>query len=223
MTLTFITEIDLRAKLSYRDGVSAVIEAFEALSDDKVIMPPIQQLAFPEKNGSTCVKSAGINGSLHFTVKIASGFCDNMKKTNGEIANGSGIMVVFSAEYGAPVAIIQDNGWLTDLRTAAAGALVAKLCSRWQQSRGGKVAILGTGVQARMQLEAISEVVNIGEANIWGRTGANRDKLVDSFNESDHDFEVTSAESVTDCVRNADIIVCTTASIRGTAGIPASV
>jgi len=121
-------------------------------------------------------------------------------------------MVVFSQEYGFPVAIVQDNGWLTDLRTAAAGALAAKSCLPANKN-GLKAAILGTGIQARMQLEAISEVASIESVSVWGRTVANRDKLVHAFKESDLNIPLfQSADSVDDCVRDADLIICTTAS-----------
>jgi len=93
MPLITLVESELRAKLTYSDGLTAATTAFTAISNGDVIMPPIQQLAFPHVNGSTCVKSAGIMGSQHFTVKMASGFYDNMKKTGGEIPNGRFVTV----------------------------------------------------------------------------------------------------------------------------------
>lgn len=211
MTLPTLEEPTLRGKLTYADGIDAVTRAFTAMANENVVMPPIQQLLFPDRNGSTCVKSAGITGMKHFTVKMASGFYDNASKTDNKIPNGSGIMVVFDAEYGFPAAIIQDNGWLTDLRTAGAGALAAQLCVR--KNKRCKVAILGTGLQARMQLEAIATVMDVSGASFWGRTVANRDKLVDAMNsDGGLDFDLSKADSVGACVEGADIIICTTAS-----------
>jgi ornithine cyclodeaminase len=93
------------------------------------------------------VKAAHVRGQPSFGVKIASGF---YKNAEDGIPTGSGLMLVFSAVTGAPEALLLDNGWLTDLRTAAAGALSAKLFARGD--RPLRVAILGSGVQARLSV-----------------------------------------------------------------------
>ena len=207
--LPTLTEDVLRANLTNSDALAAVTTAFEAISSGDVVMPPIMQLGFEEANGSTCVKSAAVKGANHFCVKIASGFYDNLKDHG--ISNGSGIMLLFSSQTGHPCSVIEDNGWLTDLRTAAAGALAAKLSCKDGDIMS--VAVLGTGIQARMQLDAISEVVKIGGVKIWGRTKSKVDKIVKEVSDSGSCcFSVMAANTAQECIEGCKLIVTTTAS-----------
>src|SRR4029078_8127151 len=129
-------------------------------------MPPILRLDIPEHRGEVDVKTAYVPGIDGFAIKISPGFFDNPKLG---LASVNGLMVLLSSHTGLVEALLLDNGYLTDVRTAAAGAVAARHLSRAEAS---VAAILGAGVQATLQLEALLLVRPITEARIWSRDPA---------------------------------------------------
>lgn len=162
--MTILTEAELRRIVRLDlDAVAAVENAFRALATLPVAMPPILRLDIPEHRGEVDVKTAYVPGIDGFAIKISPGFFDNPKLG---LPSLNGMMVLLSARTGLVEGLLLDNGYLTDVRTAAAGAVAAKHLAR----PGAEVAaILGAGVQARLQLEALMLVRPIREARIWAR------------------------------------------------------
>ncbi len=164
MGIRILTEADLRALVPLDlASVEAVEGGFRALAGGSVVMPPILSMEIADFNGEVDVKTAYVPGLDSFAIKISPGFFDNPKLG---LPSTSGLMVLFSARTGQVEALLLDNGYLTDVRTAAAGAVAARWLAR-EDARSA--AILGTGVQARMQLRALTLVRPIESATIWGR------------------------------------------------------
>ncbi|HEY9348539.1 MAG TPA: ornithine cyclodeaminase family protein, partial [Inquilinus sp.] len=162
--MTIVTEAELRRAVPLdRDAVACVEQAFLALATKNVAMPPILRLDIPEHRGEVDVKTAYVPGLDGFAIKISPGFFDNPKLG---LPSTNGLMVLFSAKTGLVDAVFLDNGYLTDVRTAAAGAVAAQHLSR-PDSR--VAAVFGAGVQARLQLKALTLVRPIVEARIWAR------------------------------------------------------
>lgn len=159
-----LTETDLRGLVTLGLPVIDVVErAFAALASGKVVMPPILSMAIPEVNGEVDVKTAYIPGFDGFAIKVSPGFFDNPKLG---LPSLNGLMILFSARTGLVEALLLDNGYLTDVRTAAAGAVAARhLAPRIVTTAG----VLGTGVQARLQIQAAHLVRPFGKALVWGR------------------------------------------------------
>lgn len=130
-------------------------------------MPPVQAFTFNEANGDCCIKAAYIQGSKTFTVKVSTGFYDNPGKG---LESNDGLMLVLSAITGRPLALLQDQGWLTGIRTALAGRIAARLLA---PSKVRAIGILGTGTQARLQLEQLGAVTSCRQVIVWGRGAAN--------------------------------------------------
>jgi len=143
--------------------IDIVEDAFRALASGRVIMPPILSMEMPEVNGEVDVKTAFIPGFEGFAIKISPGFFDNPKLG---LPSLNGLMVVFSAKTGLVDAVLLDNGYLTDLRTAAAGAVAARHLAPAEIATAG---VLGTGVQARLQMQAAHLVRPYARALVWGR------------------------------------------------------
>jgi ornithine cyclodeaminase len=122
---------------------------FTALASGKATVPPIMMLPVPEKNGEVDIKSAFIKGLPSMAIKIASGFFQN---PDIGLPSQSGQMLVVSAETGFLEAVLLDNGYLTQVRTAAAGAIAAKYLA---PDGVETVGVFGCGVQARYQMEAL--------------------------------------------------------------------
>ncbi len=204
--INILTESELKAAISLdATAVQCIEDAFRTLADGKVVMPPILSMAIHEHNGEVDVKTAYVPGVESFAVKISPGFFDNPKLG---LPSTSGMMNLFSARTGTLEAVLLDNGYLTDVRTAAAGAVAAKHLSRKNSS---VATIFGAGTQARLQLQALTLVRPITKAFIWGRdfdrATATAQELTATLGievNATHDAEMASAA--------ADVIVTTTPS-----------
>ena len=163
-------------------------------------------LAFPAAAGECHVKAAHVEGDEVFTVKLATGFYDNPKRG---LPSSNGFMAVVSAATGEPRAILQDDGALTDLRTALAGVIATRLGGR----RGARtLGIVGSGVQARLQAEFIYELLGYDSLVLWARAREKAAALADTLRVSLPDLEISTAPTPADLCARADTIVTATAS-----------
>jgi len=159
-----VTEAELRRAVPLDLAAVDVTErAFAALHGGGVVMPPVLSMALPAVNGEVDVKTAWIPGFDGFAIKVSPGFFDNPKRG---LPSLNGLMILFSATTGLVEAVFLDNGYLTDVRTAAAGAVVARHMAPATVTTAG---VLGTGVQARLQLQAAHLVRPFRRALVWGR------------------------------------------------------
>jgi ectoine utilization protein EutC len=159
-----LTEAELRKIVNLDLDVLSVVEnAFRRLATGKVIMPPILSMQIPEEHGEVDVKTAYIPGFEGFAIKVSPGFFDNPKLG---LPSLNGLMIVFSARTGLVEALLLDNGYLTDIRTAAAGAVAARYLAPSVVETAG---VLGAGVQARLQIEAAYLVRPFRRVLVWSR------------------------------------------------------
>jgi ornithine cyclodeaminase len=204
--VTILTEKELRKLVPLdADAVSVVEEAFRALAGGAVVMPPILRLDIKEANGEVDVKTAYVPGLESFAIKISPGFFDNPRIG---LPSVNGLMMLLSAKTGLLEAALLDNGYLTDVRTAAAGAVAAKHLSREDSET---TAIFGAGVQARLQLEALLLVRPIRRARIWARDAVKAEATAADL-EKRLGIEVRASADPEKAARSADIIVTTTPS-----------
>ena len=119
-------------------------DALIAHSRGECDTPMPMHLDIPPAAGEVHIKSSYRRGGNYFALKIATTFPGNVPRG---LASGNGMMLLSSAETGAPVALLADDGHLTDVRTAAVAAMVARELGR----RDTAIGILGTGIQARLQ------------------------------------------------------------------------
>ncbi len=120
-------------------------------------------MAIPGGHDEVDVKTAYIPGLDGFAVKVSTGFYGN---ANLGLPSLNGLMTVISAKTGLVEALLLDNGYLTDLRTAAAGAVATRHLAPERVTCAG---VLGTGLQARLQLRAAHLVRPFERALVWGR------------------------------------------------------
>ena len=198
------TEQEIRrcVKLN-RDTIKVVENAFTDLADGKVTTPPIMRIDVPEHEGEVDVKSAYVKGREHFAIKISSGFFKNHLRG---LPSGSGMMTLISAETGVPVAILLGNGYLTDVRTAAAGAVAANHLARENVQTAG---IIGVGSQARYQAQALQYVRQYEKLIIYGRNEDRVKTFVEDM-QSVLRVPVIAAQSPEEVLRDSDVVVTTT-------------
>lgn len=162
--VTILTEKELRAAVRLdHESIAVVEEAFAALGRGDVVMPPILSMELADAHGEVDVKTAYIPGFDGFAIKVSPGFFDNPKLG---LPSLNGLMILFSAKTGLVEAVLLDNGYLTDVRTAAAGAVAAKHLAPENVQTAG---VMGTGVQARLQIEAAHLVRPFERVLVWGR------------------------------------------------------
>lgn len=204
--IKILSEAELRGCVALdHDSVRCVEDCFRALATEAVVMPPILHLEIAEHNGEVDVKTAYVPGFESFAMKMSPGFFDNPKIG---LPSVNGLMVVFSARTGLVEAVLLDNGYLTDVRTAAAGAVAAKWLSR---EDAGRVGIVGAGVQARLQLEALALVREVREAQVWARSPEKAAGFAADM-ETRLGVPVAPAGSLEGLVRMSEIVVTTTPS-----------
>jgi ornithine cyclodeaminase/alanine dehydrogenase-like protein (mu-crystallin family) len=200
-----VPESIIREQVKEPEALSAVERAFRALAEGRVVQPPPIGLDFRDADGEVHVKGAYVLGSPIFAFKVACGFYRNHEKG---LPTGSGLVLVFDAQTGMPLAVLHDNGYLTDLRTAGAGALAARLLA---PPHVRKLAIIGSGIQGRYQLRAIRRVREWHEVAAWSPTAS---RLQSYAREMQAEFgtPVRAASSPREAVTGADLIVTATPS-----------
>ena len=186
------------------DLIPIIEEAFISLSKGKTVMPPIMRIDIEKYHGESDVKAAYVEGLDSFAIKIASGFFDNPKLG---LPSSNGLMVLLDSETGVIKSVLLDEGYLTDTRTAIAGAIAAKYLSNQDASNLG---IIGAGIQARLQLKAILLVRKINKINLWARDKVKVDEFKDSL--KDLNIDINISDSCKDLASSSDIIVTTTPS-----------
>lgn len=162
--IQIVTEAELRATIRLDvDMVDVIERAFAALAGGDVVMPPILSMDLPQVNAEVDVKTAYIPGFDGFAIKVSPGFFDNPALG---LASLNGLMILFSAKTGLVEAVYLDNGYLTDIRTAAAGAVAARHLAPDTIETAG---VIGTGVQARLQMQAAHLVRPFKRVLVHGR------------------------------------------------------
>ena len=112
----------------------------------------------------------------------------------------NGTIVLFDSVTGVPIAAM-DARSITEMRTAAVSAAVTKYA---MPANARVLAILGSGVQARAHVAALSRIMQIGEIRVWSR---NSERAGDFARECGG-----NAMTAEDAVRGADVVVVATSS-----------
>lgn len=199
-----LTEAELRAVVGIDQAALAAVEsAFGWLEEGRVNMPPIMHIAAGER-GDVDVKSAFVEGLPYFAIKIASGFYGNPERG---LPAGSAMMVLLNAETGFCEAVLLDNSFLTDLRTGLAGAVAGKYLA---PSVVETVGVIGTGTQARYQVQCLRLVRTFRKIVVWGRSRPKAERYATDMRAEG--YEVTLAESAEACIKACDVLITVTPS-----------
>jgi ornithine cyclodeaminase len=209
-TVRILRADDVRASLDMMACIEACDRAFASSAAGGAETPGVIHLDVPERSGQIHVKAGHLHGSPFYAVKVASGFPRNAELG---LASSDGMVVVFETETGAPAAFLLDQGYITDLRTGAAGGVAA----RYLALEGVQiVAVIGTGVQPGYQLDALATVrPGFTTVRVWGRDPNHAATCVEDLRARPDlpercSFEV--ATSVEGAVAGADVVITCTAS-----------
>ncbi|HXV62796.1 MAG TPA: ornithine cyclodeaminase family protein [Vicinamibacteria bacterium] len=203
--MRIIGEQDLRKVVREREAFEAVTRAFRALAEERAEQPAPMSFDFPDCAGEVHVKGAAIRGAPIFAVKIASGFYRNPERG---LPTSSGLVLVLSQTTGTPLALLHDNAYLTEMRTAAAGALAVELLTPRNTDR---MAVLGSGAQARYQLRAIARVRTLRSVIVWSPTRAHVERYCAEMRE-ELGIPCSAADDATEAVRDAHLVLTVTSA-----------
>jgi ornithine cyclodeaminase/alanine dehydrogenase-like protein (mu-crystallin family) len=205
MTLPrFVSAAELRAAISFEDLIEPVAESFRQSSlgeaqNGFILMVPTGDAS----EGDAFVKTGVLKGHDVYIVKVAPWFAVNVQ--NGQ--SQGGFVAVFDSHTGHTRAILADEHYLSDIRTAAAGALAARLFARDQV---GTVSVLGTGVQAYLQALAVYHERPFERLLVWGRDEVKAASLAKRIGDRLPNLQCEVAENVETAVRNADVLITAT-------------
>src|SRR5207244_4904977 len=205
MQVRVLLEAEIRELIGPAAAYAAVRDAFVALARGQATLPGVIGFDVPAHQGEVHVKGAYLHGRPFYSIKEAAGFYGNAEKG---LPVGSGLVLVFDATTGFLAAILFDNGYLTELRTGAAGALAADLLAR---RRVGMAAVIGAGSQARFQVEALALVRRPESVAVFSRTPA-RSAAYAREMERRIGVPVAVAPSAQAAVEGSDVVITATPS-----------
>jgi ornithine cyclodeaminase len=204
LSVPVFSEAELRAAISPERAVAVVREAFRADGEKRTHVPSVINLDIASARGEFHIKTAHIEGVPYIGVKVASGFYDNPSKG---LPSGSGLIALFDADTGLPAALLLDNGFLTDIRTGAAGAVAADCLARRDITTVG---VIGSGIQARHQVRCLRTVRAFSRVVAWSPT---RERLEAYCAEmTSEGLEASAAAGIEEVCMTADVLITTTPS-----------
>jgi ornithine cyclodeaminase len=194
-----IGQEEIRRRVSAVQAIAAMRDAVLAQSRGECDTPmPMHLDLSPGGGGEVHIKSSYCRGGRLVALKVAGTF----------VRRPYGSIVLISVETGETVAFFDDGGYLTDLRTAAVSAMVARELGRTDRVLG----ILGTGVQARLQAQLHAEVLPLEQVHVWGRSPERAAACADDIARLLPRVRATVAGSPAEVATNARLIATTTAS-----------
>ena len=200
---TIIKLDKIKSIVEKMDVIAAMEHGFIQYSNGNTVVPPVGELLFEDPPGDVHIKYGYIKKDDFYVIKIASGFHQNPQLG---IASGQGLMLLFNQKTGQLESVLLDEGYLTDIRTAAAGSLAAKY---FAPKNIEAIGIIGTGMQAKLQLLHLQKKKPCKKVWLWGRTSVNAEKLKVELGV---DFEVNIAATPAEVAQNSNLIITTTPS-----------
>ena len=197
-----LTRSEIEALIDFDAAAQAIKAAYVVTSLGKVNLPPVGHITFAQ--GADChIKYGHMAGDANFVIKVATGFPENDAKG---LPSGNGLVLVLSAVTGMVEAMLHDEMMLTDIRTGIGGAIASRALAR----ADSRVAlVVGTGPQARRQIEAHAALMPNLSFQVWGRTSTKVDDLIADL--APH-IGVKRAYDLEDATRSADVVITATGS-----------
>jgi ornithine cyclodeaminase len=202
--ITFLNPSQIEQRLKGLDLVRLMEEAFAAFSRGEAVVPPPGELLFEDPPGEVHIKYGYLKSGDTYVVKIASGFWNNPARG---LSSSDGLLLVFKKDTGELAAVLNDRGRLTDLRTAAAGAVAAKYLA---PEKIETIGVLGTGIQAELQVQLLQAVRPCRRILFWGRNQRRGEAYAQRMR--DKGFLVEAARSPAEVASRCRLIVTATAS-----------
>lgn len=188
--MVFFNEAEVRRLLPMSVAVRLMRETFEGLRSGASVSQPRRRLMLP--TGSVLHAMAGAHGR-YFGTKIYA--------TNAKYGNANFLFWLLDAETSKPLALFEAN-WLGQIRTGAASGYATDVLARADAATHG---VIGTGFQARSQVEAVAAVRTVKETRVWSRSAENRERFARECSEA-FGLRVIATETAREAVEGMDIV-----------------
>jgi len=200
----FYNLTQIKSVLEKIQPVQEIEEGFIAYSEGKTEIPPVGEMLFKKPPGDVHIKYGYIVDDDYYVIKIASGFFESPQSSR---YTNDGLLLLFKKGTGELACTLLDECHLTNVRTAAAGAVVAKYLAPKNVDRIG---IVGAGTQGRMQLEFLDSVIDCKDVMVWGMNK----KELDEYKEDMElvGYNVRTTLKAEDIAANCNLIVTATPS-----------
>src|SRR5947199_200990 len=153
-----------RDKIPFGVAIAAVEQGFRALGRGEAALPDPMVLELREQQAEVHVKGAHLAGARHIVLKVATGFYRNRARG---LPSGDGMFLLLDADTGVPAVLLEEHGYLTDFRTAAAVALTLKYLA---PKDAHDALLVGAGALARLTARAMVAQLPLARLTLWNRT-----------------------------------------------------
>lgn len=204
MKTLLLSANDVARALSIKDLIPTIEDGYIAHWRGQVQQPDIVSVEVPQHHGETDVKACYNGCNELISVKVVSSFFQNGK--NG-LPTMMGTILLLDGLTGYPLCIM-DGGLITGIRTGVAGAISAKLLAR---KNSQTVAVLGGGGQARAQIYALCQVMDIQTVQVFSPYPAELPQYKIDV-EQRTGVTVLCCDTVSEAMKHADIAISTTPS-----------
>jgi ornithine cyclodeaminase len=195
---------EIRHVLPTIDIMPALESGFVAYSEGRAVVPPVGELLFADPPGDVHIKYGYLSEDAYYVIKVASGFYRNPDRN---LPSGNGLMLLFCRKTGTLLGLLLDQGYLTDVRTAVAGAIAAKYLA---PKNVRCIGIVGTGVQARLQLRYLPLAAGCRQVLVWGRHADRLERYREEMEPEGFSVEVT--RDIHEITSRCNLIVTATVS-----------
>jgi len=195
---------EIQKALNIRSVLDSIEEGFVIYSKKEAVIPPVGSLHFTNPPGECHIKYGYANKGAYYVIKVASGFYEN---PHLGLPVNNGLMLLFNKKTGELECVLLDEGYLTALRTAAAGSIAAKYLAPKNVSCIG---IVGTGVSAYFQLSLLPFATDCKKVLVWGRDAHKAKKFSEDPNLKS--FQIEVAKDLNQLTASCNLIVTTTTS-----------
>src|SRR5437763_6659737 len=192
-----------RDKVSFVAAIGAVERGFRALALGEAVLPDPMVVELPAERAEVHVKGAHLKGARHIVLKVATGFYENRARG---LPSGDGLFLLLDAKTGVPAVLLEEHGYLTDFRTAAAVALTLKYLAPGDTH---DALLVGAGALARVTARAMVAQLPLVRLTLWNRT---RERAEELARELAQMVETRIAPALESAVRDHRVIVTATAS-----------
>ncbi len=192
-----------RDKVPFAVAIAAVERGFRALGRGEAALPDPMVLELREQQAEVHVKGAHLAGGRHIVLKVATGFYRNRARG---LPSGDGMFLLLDADTGVPAVLLEEHGYLTDFRTAAAVALTLKYLAP-KDTR--EALLVGAGALARLTARAMLAQMPLARLTLWNRTRERAEGLAKELGQA---VETRIAPALESAVRDHRVIVTATAS-----------
>ncbi|MFQ5705164.1 MAG: ornithine cyclodeaminase family protein [Gemmatimonadales bacterium] len=204
MSLLVVSQADVVLLLPMNECIAVMRDVFVALARGDAVLPLRSMMALPDQRGVLALMPAYMTSTDTLAVKVITVLPSNL---DTPFDSHQGAVLLFDSEDGRLMALL-DASEITAIRTAATSALATALLAR---EDAHDLAILGSGVEARSHLNAMTTVRDVSRIRVWSRR-SERAAAFAARESSQHGRNIAVCSNAEAAVRGADLICTTTAA-----------